>query len=644
MAPKSLPDFIEYNGKRIPIAEFALVQCQTKEDLHNWIVFHLGIDFPDYTCDVFSSSNPMDMIWWIYQKCVLEKEEKVGSKALFVAPRAGFKTLGLSVAELASILHGNRDVAHIGAIDAQAKRCYQYFIRYLYGAPFKSMIASNPTMEKTTFKDGFIQEKSVAGRSIEILPCTLASVNGPHTSLVCLDEIDTVRDFQAYRDIRGIPSKTLDGRPPVEVGISTRKSSFGLVQQEMDNAKDSKTDVFIWSIIDLTKRCPDERSTTTKIDIYVNGDTLESIPESEYKLRPVTEQMKFEKRQGYEGCLKNCKMFAACLGNLKKQKSTSKLLHDIEYTQKKIVSNPVDWTLAQLLCRKPSVDGLIYPRYNELDHIKTYNQMWEIFAGESHPVILTLEKIIEEFNKRGVNFVLGVDFGDQLAAALLIALDGKDRAYVLAERTFTGTDDAELAQLLWNQWGTYGIGLVYPDPADPSGVRLLKKAGFSCSSKVDKDILGGISTVRSFLRIPTTNVPRMFIHESCSNLRWELPRLHKKKLPNGLLSDDPEDGNDHSADALRYPLHTIYGAKPVMMSTALIPDPKTQASDSEKKFLKVPTAVELAQELGVSFVDNRDTIGKKPDGNNDGGKSGGSGGFSWSFGWFFAVVLAGLML
>lgn len=530
-----MSDIIEYNGKQISRSELTSLHCNTKEDLHNWIKAFLNIDFPDCTVSETSNSNPTDMIWWIYQNCV-SKQQLMPQKALFIANRSGYKTLGMSVAELLTIFHGHRDVAHLGAIEMQATRCYNYFVKYLNDEAFKEALKKPPTMGKTEFK---------FDSTLEILPCTIASVNGPHTSFVCLDETDVVRDIAAYRDISGIPSKTKDGFGPVQVSISTMKTLYGLVAQEMADAEKTNTKVFIWNIIDLTERCPDERSGTEEIDIYVNQHTLEAVSTEEIQKRPLTEQTKFEKRKGCDGCLKNCKIFAACLGDLKKQKSKSSLLHSIDYAQNEILSRPSDWTIAQLLCRKPSTEGIIYFTYGQRDHVKTYNQMYEIFTGEQYTGDVTFDTLHNEFTSRGVYPYVGVDFGDQMAVALLIYFDGADRAYVLREQVFVGSDDNEVALWIKQNWGHLQIQMAYPDVANPSGWKLLLKQDIPVSQKVDKDVHAGINTVRRFLRIPGTNKAKIFIHESCGNLIWEFPRYHYKKTPNNQFTNQPDKINDH---------------------------------------------------------------------------------------------------
>lgn len=420
----------------------------------------------------------------------------------------------------------------------------------------------------------------------------------------CLDEIDAVQDMQGYDDISGIPVKTKDGKPPIEIGISTMKTASGLVAQEINAAPKTGLEVFYWNIIDLTKKCPDSRSGTKKIPIYANLDTLEAISEEEWKDRTDSERKNFEKREGLEGCLSRCKMFSACLGNLKNQTSDSHMLNDVEFTEQKIFSKAPEWVNAQLLCRKPSLEGIIYSRFTNKGNIKSYQQMYEIFTGQSwpHKRNCSFDDLRSEFSKAGIRPNMAVDFGDHLAVLLLIYTDGKDRNYVVKEKTFTATDDAELAHWATTNWGKYDVNMVYADPASPSGIRLLTKAGFVCHHKVNKDVWGGINTVRRFINVPGTNRSALFVHESCENLIYEFPRYSRKYNKSlDVFMEDPVKKEDHSLDCLRYYLHTKYDGMEAHLGFF---DDHIKEKD---KRTEAPDVEQIAIENGImGFVDNSD--------------------------------------
>lgn len=630
------------------------LKCNTKEELRDYIKLFFGIDFPDAVVSDISNSSPMDMIWWIYKKSVLENI-KIPESALFVAPRDGYKTLGVSVAELLSIIHGKRDVAHIGAIDKQSKKAYSYFVKFLGRHPLKKTQTKDGLFGELVDGQALAQEtKFSSGNILETLPCTLARVNSPHPSLCTLDEVDTVRDLMAYRDISGMPVRTKDGRAPVKVSISTRKTMAGFVQEEIDNAKENNTDIFWWNVIDLTKKCTVDRHGEKDINVWVKEETLESISDVEYNNLSSTDKKGFVQHTGKSGCLRNCKLFAACKGRLQHQTSTSNLLYDIDYIQHKIYSTTLDWAIANLLCKEPSKEGMIYPTWKIKNHVKNYDQMYEIFTGEPYEgdTKLDFHLMHEVFAAHGIHPEMAVDFGDYLAVAGLYYTDGQDRIYKLREATFSQTDDNELAEMLWRMFGKLGITTVYPDVENPSGIRLLIKKGFPCTKRVSKDVYAGINTVRYFLKRPGKNDPRMFIHESCVNTIYEFPRYHWKKTSQGqVMYGQPAKEKDHSLDENRYFLHTKYGKTLAYITTISEADAKAPRPTGMGESEEIPTPADVIHELGLQAIDNTDEYrdhdkvkkerkfleeikknqGKKSDDDDDPEDEGGDGGFYFGF-------------
>ena len=40
-----------------------LTPCKTRQELKNWIKYHLGLELPDVTVSRYSDTNPLDVIW-----------------------------------------------------------------------------------------------------------------------------------------------------------------------------------------------------------------------------------------------------------------------------------------------------------------------------------------------------------------------------------------------------------------------------------------------------------------------------------------------------------------------------------------------------------------------------------------------------
>src|SRR5277367_378300 len=93
-----------------------LTPCKTRQEVKNWIKWHLNLELPDVTVSRYSDTNPLDVIWEVYRICVLKQNPDNVQELLFVAGRGSGKTLGMAIAELMVILHDQRGVVHVGAI------------------------------------------------------------------------------------------------------------------------------------------------------------------------------------------------------------------------------------------------------------------------------------------------------------------------------------------------------------------------------------------------------------------------------------------------------------------------------------------------------------------------------------------------
>lgn len=143
----------------------------------------------------------------------------------------------------------------------------------------------------------------------------------------------------------------------------------------------------------------------------------------------------------------------------------------------------------------------------------------------------------------------GVDFGfTNPAAVLTIKKDGDARYYVANEWYKTQQTDAQIADyvaaLQWNE--------CYPDPENAGGIEELKRRGVNVRDVIKgKDsVKNGINSVRELFK---SN--RLYIHESCTNLIWELETYsYPDKKADHNEEENPIKENDHAVDAIRYAL------------------------------------------------------------------------------------------
>lgn len=603
------------------------VPMASKESLHTWIQVYLGLNMPDQIVDPDSNSSPMDMIWEIYHKALANNDEDF-SRVMAYASRDSMKTLGAAVLEVLMLLHLDRDIIHMAAIKDQSEKAQEYvkgFFRLPYLRDFvvgdnKSEVvivryyndATGDSLNTEQYKNLLEQEKSAfreIRRYVRIVVCTLQSTNGQHAPFFVVDEVDVVpkQHRQAYQEAKSIPA-IRDGWEPITLLTSTRKFAWANVQQELNEASKTGLVVRHWNIIDVTERCPASRHLPhlPKIQIYHSPDLLEATDETGFKKLTPEQQSKWQVNEGYQGCLSKCKLFAMCRGHLAtRQKDHPKkvnsrngkeewvekpapLLKSIPFTTNKFRQLPLDMAKAQLLCWKPSLEGLIYPYLDREKHVITAANIANKVTGEGYdPATFGVNELFALLLAREVKWVAGVDFGfSHNFAVVLMAVDG-NRAFVVGCWSQPELDPAEKIDLLDRTIKQYEP-IIYPDMASPDMVKFLKKKGYRVREwdKGPGSVIGGIEAVRYKIRTGLGDPGLFFLKgdSGCEVLFDRLSLYHWALGNDGKPTNEPDeevtDGvGDDECDALRYAvMNTFKNAGKVVVSE----DP-----------VKIPTPVQV---------------------------------------------------
>lgn len=582
--------------------------CKTKADLKNWIQGYLKVEMPDVIVDPESNSCPMDMIWEIYNAAIWENDkymdpsnfEEPNLQFMFYSARAAYKTLGAAILEVLMLCHAKRNIVHLAAIEDQATRCTSYVKKFLSEPYFRDFIEGD---NKRTIQMVRYEKKGSGGRDcinkkewvhlplaqqelyevidlkIEIAICTLAGTNSKHATFMVVDEVDVVNNERAYQEAKHIPDPT-NGQAPITVYVSTRKTSVGLVQREIDEARETGLQVRHWNVIDVTAKCPPTRHMPQlpKLSIYTSDLDLKAINKETWEGLTPAEQDRYVPIEGYRGCIENCRMFAVCKGRLADvQIGTSLLLKPIITIQgsfRKFAGDP-DMAKAQLMCRKPSSEDLIYPRLDPDLHVLTAAQMAEKITGESFPDNFTREALIKLIIARQIPIKSGMDFGMTHNFSVVTAgIDG-NRAFVF--------DVIEAAELelpqqiaICNQKIKVWNPEVWPDMSGKQPIAAFRKAGFRMRkwNKGPGSVLDGIGVVKMKLRPVMSDEPEIYFLDDPGvlSLVKKLTRYHWKKDAAGRIMDEPAKIDDDSCDAFRYLIMNIFA-----------PKGKTQVGTEEKK-------------------------------------------------------------
>lgn len=525
-------------------------------------------------------------------------------------------TLGMAIAELLIMLHDRRDVVHVGAILSQAKRCYDYQIKFMLNKQMQDVLNANldgtgsilekANMEKSIFNLGGDGERT----TLEILPCTLKAVNGPHVPLVVVDEIDTVsgEGFKAFKDISGMLDSR-GGQRALRVGISTRKTRYGLMNEQIENAAAAGRTVKRWTALEFAERCPDSRSGTDKTIAYVNQDDAEVLSEDEYNKKHKSKQQEyFMTELPGSGCMK-CPMASLCLGDAKNQVSTSPMLKPITDPIKKVMENGPEWAISQLFNLKPSVEGIIYKEFDERLHVKDWNAMWETLTGVKYPGECTHDIFVRKCHQMKVPCYAGIDWGwSNPSTVVYFFVDNRENIYVVRAEGMTYTSNPTWIQTIKAKWHQmYKCQLYFPDLANPGDGFEMRKAGLPCPSAVDKSVESGIQTVKKWLKPFGQPTPKLFISkENCEPLINEFSLYHFKTDAADNITDTPNKKHDHWLDALRYGIFDLFGKSSVLITTDLtIEEESVYKRDSG--FSRTPSAAEFAAAQGLTFNSDVDT-------------------------------------
>lgn len=467
--------------------------------------------------------------------------------------------------------------------------------------------------------------------------------NGPHVPLVVVDEIDTVsgEGVKAFAEINGMLD-TRNGKEALRVGISTRKTRYGLMNRQIENAEAEGRTVRRWTAFEFMERCSDERSGTKKIPLYVNQDKMEVLTESEYNKRDKNKQKEYIMYEGLEGCAK-CPIFSICLTDAKKQTSTSPMLKNLDTDLiQKVKTGGADWALAQLMNLKPSVEGIIYREFEEKVHVKDWNQMWEILTGKPFPGLCTHDVFVKKCHEMGLPCYSGIDWGySSPNTVVFFFIDKKDNVYVVKTDGMTQISTPTWINHIKTKYHLmYRVQLYVPDQADQGSIQEMMKAGLPVSNNADKgQIMTGIQVIKKLLKVPGTIESKLFLNkDTCQHLISEFGLYHYKLDAAGLVTDSPDTENDHWLDALRYPLTLLLGKTNIILGGGLEFDNLQGLQDPSGNFHRTPTPAEFAASKGMQLGQNEPDasklgkIGTKTQlDDDDDSSSGSNGGFLWSF-------------
>lgn len=163
---------------------------QNDDELWEYILSEYGFAIPrEAICH--DHVSPFQAIADVYFSRILD--------TVLIGPRGGGKTLALAIIDHLLVAHFGIEIANVGAIEEQAKKCYSYFEKFCLLPQFRNALVKPPMLSKTYLKNGGF---------LEIMPGTMNRVNSPHPNRAHLDEIELM-DPKIIEEAKCLAGETL---------------------------------------------------------------------------------------------------------------------------------------------------------------------------------------------------------------------------------------------------------------------------------------------------------------------------------------------------------------------------------------------------------------------------------------------------
>jgi hypothetical protein len=553
------------------IADTFLVKFDTKKQMKDWIFNFIGLDFPDSHVDPDSNASPMD---WMFEVYTMYRHNRGNEspEILVISSRESYKTLSEAVFAIICMIHFGAMIAHMAAIVPQASAAQKYIEDFLRKIdPY--MGYHKLSIDSKNSKEVVVNMPDNTKAYMKIIVCTLTGANSSHTNIFTIDEIDTIRSqegIRAYKEAQMIPG-VFNGQHPITIKTSTLKFPGGLFMKEWDRAKKENYRVFKWNIIDITEYCPTSRhrpDLPMEERFIADSLPLRSLTKSQYDNLTDKERSKFNRIEVMGGCAK-CPIMPVCKGRLAKRNpaDTGGLWKPIDFTISQFKKTDPDLAESQLMCWKPSSQGMVYPRFVDTPdgegNTLTIAQAWEAFTGVKADKNTDLRALTDTMLSRGVNFYCGVDWGHSHAFAITVSCCVLGGQWWLVDTySVSGLEFEQMMDLAKSVRDRYRPVKWFPDNSEPMFIKAFKKNRMPCID-FKKDVRGGIELVRGQIVDASDRRRLKVIKHERNDMALRMFAEHTFKLDtNGNLTDEPDDSEVADVgDTVRYQAQCLFDPK-----------------------------------------------------------------------------------
>ena len=405
-----------------------------------------------------------------------------GGNCLVWANRGGSKTmLAATLTVLESLFASGMDTRILGGSLAQSSYMYTYVRRFLSDEALDDP-AERSTESRTRLRNG---------SCIEVLPQSHRAIRGIHVPRLRLDEVEEFRD-DVFQGALFLP-QTMNGVPARVEMLSTMHRPYGLMSELVDEADAKGLTLFKWCLWEVIETCRDRSCS-------------------------------------------RCPLNDACRGKAKRAAGYYAI--DDAIAKKRLVSDEA-WA-SEMLCLRPSREGLFYKGYDEDLHVP--------------PGPIGFDPMKETYR----SFDWGVNGP---TVCLWVQVDGDGRVYVIDELFQSGIAVSDMARNVLEYESSRGYSDVIRSYCDPTGLSFrmeFEKEGIICQGRREDGgrsnvRFEGFETVRRFLKPDEFGKPRLLVSPRCVHTRREFRTYHYPRTRDGFNpSEEPAKVDDHAMDALRY--------------------------------------------------------------------------------------------
>jgi hypothetical protein len=460
-----------------------------------------GLELPDriFTPD---HSTPLDFL----RDAFLHPGQDIAAWAC----RSGGKTLAASILAAMEFLSCDGLQARVlSGSRAQAGNLYEYWSRWCAGALADRV---EGTVGRALTR--------LAGGRMEIVSASQRSVRGPKVHRLFEDELDEIPadvDAAAVGMIVSTP-----GRPGRTVYTSTWHRCDGPMARLVEAGDAGGVRLHRWNLWEAIERCPQHRHQDGRGCAHCPLAPA-CIAQGEQTARTLDAEIGYRPRNpGVVGVAAEGAGFLRIDDAVKAFRKLSRSAWEAEYE-----------------CRRPRVEGLVYPEFDPSRH-----------RCVSPPGDLTVYR--------------SIDWGHGVFVCLWIGEDRHGCAYVLdTYRAELGTVSRHAEHLLAHP--IQSARATYCDPAgrnrnDQTGrsnVDIFREHGIRCTytlGKAAREVRNGIRLVRAALE-PADGSPRLFYVPTDANRTFaRAMQSYRNRRVNGVWIDEPQDPQEHEhiPDALRY--------------------------------------------------------------------------------------------